>query len=100
MLAAVVFMLSQNETAQNLFLSLGYPATLVYPLAFLKIAGVIAIITHQSKLLSEWAYAGFFFVSVFALAAHIEAGVGQAYPALLAIVLIMMSYYASKSIKP
>lgn len=99
MIAAVVYMLSESEAARKTFLALGYPATLVFPLAFAKIAGVIAIITHKSKLLSEWAYAGFFFVSIFALAAHLQSGVGYFVPSLMAVLFIVVSYVFSKKLK-
>ncbi len=99
MIAAVIYMLGENEAAKGTFLALGYPASLVYPLAFAKIVGIIAIITYKSKLLSEWAYAGFFFVSIFALAAHVCSNVGHPAPALIALSLIITSYVSSKQLK-
>jgi len=99
MIAAVIYMLGEHETAQKTFLALGYPGSLVFPLAFAKIAGIIAIITRKSKLLSEWAYAGFFFISVFALAAHFESNVGHYVPSLVALLLIIVSYVSSKKLK-
>jgi len=99
MLAAVVYMLSENNAAQEMFMALGYPASLVFPLAFSKVAGIIAIITRKSKLLSEWAYAGFFFVTIFALAAHFETNVGHYIPSLVALSLIVVSYVSSKYLK-
>ena len=99
MIAAVIYMLGENEAAKATFLALGYPDSLVYPLAFAKIAGIIAIITYKSKLLSEWAYAGFFFVSIFALAAHVCSNVGHFAPSLLAVTLIIISYVTSKKLK-
>jgi len=99
MICAVLFMLGDYMGTQELFLALGYPPTLVFPLAFMKIAGIVAIITHKSKLLSEWAYAGFFFVAIFALAAHFESNVGHYAPSLVALFLIVVSYVSSKSLK-
>lgn len=62
--------LRNPEMIAGFFKSFNYPTYLVYPLAIAKILGVVAIITNRSKLLSEWAYAGFFFDAVLALYAH------------------------------
>jgi hypothetical protein len=42
------------------FPKLGFPSWLVAPLAAAKILGIIAVLSNKSKLLTEWAYAGFF----------------------------------------
>jgi len=65
---------------------MGFPAWLVYPLATAKILGVIAVLSNLSRVLKEWAYAGFFFDGVMALAAHYMAGDGVAPMALFAVV--------------
>ncbi len=66
--------------------NMGFPAWLVYPLATAKILGVVAIVSGLSRMLKEWAYAGFFFDSVMAFSAHYMAGDGQGGMALFAIV--------------
>lgn len=97
MFAAIIVMLTQNSQAQKLFTALGYPAYLIYPLAFMKLLGITAIISKQSKTFMEWAYAGFLFTSLAALASHIVTGAGSFIPALMAIVLIITSYISNKS---
>ena len=54
---------TKYEMVKGFFQSLGYPIYLIYPLATAKVLGIIAIITKKSRLLKEWAYAGFFFRS-------------------------------------
>ena len=59
MLASAGMYLFNNAEVTNIFLTLGYPAYLVIPLAILKILGVTAILTRQSQILKDLAYAGF-----------------------------------------
>ncbi len=70
---------------------MGFPAWLVYPLATAKVLGVVAVLSGLSRMLKEWAYAGFFFDSVMAFSAHYMAGDGVAGMALFAIVTTMGS---------
>lgn len=74
------------------FGTLGFPAYIIYPLAAAKTLGVIAILTGFSKILKEWAYAGFFFNFLLALSAHLNAGDGEFAFALLALSLLFISY--------
>ncbi len=80
-----------------LFNNLGYPSYIVYPLAVAKLLGLTAIWINYSKTLKEWAYAGFFFNFLLALSAHINAGDGEFAPALVALVLLGVSYYFGKN---
>lgn len=81
-----------NEMVAETFTKLGYPTYLIYPLASAKILGLIAIWTKKSNTLKEWAYAGFFFDFVLAFVAHLQAQDGEYLPALVAIVLLLVSY--------
>ncbi|MGH1336849.1 MAG: DoxX family protein [Aureispira sp.] len=81
------------------FTKLNYPAYLVYPLAVAKILGLIAIWTKKSDTLKEWAYAGFFFDVVLALLAHLYANDGEYAPALVGVVLVLVSYLFEKKVK-
>ena len=47
----------------DLIVPLGYPLYFLYIIGIWKILGVIAILIPGFKLLKEWAYAGFFFLS-------------------------------------
>ena len=62
------------EMVQGFFKMLSYPEYLVIPLAILKVLGIIAVITKLSKMLTEWAYAGFFLDAVLACTAHYTLG--------------------------
>jgi len=89
---AVIYVI-QNEMVSETFIRLGYPAYIIYPLAIVKILGIIAILTRRSKFLKEWAYAGFFFDFVLAFTGHLNAGDGEFAPALVAIILVLVSRF-------
>ncbi len=84
------------EMVSEVFTSLGYPTYIIYPLAIAKILGLIAIWTKKSQVLKEWAYAGFFFDLVLAGLAHINADDGGFVPALVGLVLLLVSYFSEK----
>ncbi len=81
---------------QEVFMALGYPTYIVIPLGIVKIAGLAAIWFGKGNPVREWAYAGFFFDFVLAFAAHIAVGDGEQIPALVATLLLAVSYFSSK----
>ena len=85
-----------HSMVSDTFTRLGYPTYIIYPLAIAKILGLVAIWTNKSNTLKEWAYAGFFFDFVLALAAHVAVQDGEYLPAIIAIVLVLVSYIYRK----
>ena len=85
-----------HEMIQGAFSSLGYPTYLIYPLATAKILGLVAIWTRMSTTLKEWAYAGFFFDTCLALAAHLSVGDGGYLFSGIGILLVLVSYIFEK----
>ena len=98
MLMSAGMYIFNNAEVSETFARLGYPTYIIYPLAIVKILGLVAIWTNQSKSLKEWAYAGFFFDFVLAFFAHIMIGDGAFAPAIVAIVLLFTSYYSWKKL--
>ena len=96
-LMCIIFLFSASmylikpDMVKGLFEMLGHPSYLVYPLAFAKILGVIAVLSNKSKMLKEWAYAGFFFDAVLAVAAHISLNDGGELLSIAAAVLVVIS---------
>ena len=78
------------------FSSLGFPTYIIYPLATLKILGLIVILGKIGSSVKEWAYAGFFFNFVLAFFAHLMVGDGEQFGALMALVLLLASYFLGK----
>jgi hypothetical protein len=88
----------QNEMIQQLFVGFGYPIYLIYPLAVLKISAVVVLLTQKESRIKELAYAGLFFDFVLAFFAHIMVGDGEQMAAILAIILLLVSYVYNKKI--
>lgn len=83
--------LRNPEMVAGFFESFDYPIYLVYPLAVAKILGIITILSNRSKLLSEWAYAGFFFDALLAFVAHWVAEDSGWSMSLIALIMIIVS---------
>ncbi len=92
---AGMYVFNHAEIAKE-FTSLGYPTYLIYPLAVAKILGIITIWLNFNKPLKEWAYAGFFYDLVLAIAAHVSVGDSEYAPASVGLVALAMSYWSWK----
>ena len=88
------------EMVVEIIRGMGYPEYIIYPLAVAKVLAVIAILTKKSEMLKEWAYAGLFFDFVLAASGHIMAGDGDYAPALVAIVVLFISYSYDRKLFP
>jgi DoxX-like family len=96
MLFSVKMYLFNYETIKGFFVELGYPIYLIYPLAILKIIGVLVLIFNFNKLVTEWAYSAFFFELVLAFFAHFMK-FHQGYEmALAGLILLLSSYFLGK----
>ena len=93
--AIEVFMFGESA---KLVSQLGFPHFIAYVLPIVKTLGVIAILTKYSKTLKEWAYAGFFFDFSLAALAHYFSGVPSPIAAIVALVLLMVSYWLDKKV--
>jgi len=82
---------TKTEMVRGFFEALGYPSYLVIPLAILKVLGIIAVLTRISKMLTEWAYAGFFLDAILAFTAHYVAQDGGYLFSVIAIVGTVVS---------
>ncbi|MEL7123838.1 MAG: DoxX family protein [Bacteroidota bacterium] len=98
MLFSATMYIVNNTAVQSAFTALGYPTYIIYPLAIAKILGVIAIWTRRSKVLTEWAYAGFFYDTLLAASAHLVAQDGSAGGAIVGMILVLVSYIYSKKV--
>jgi hypothetical protein len=70
---------------------LGFPTWLIYPMAIAKILGIVAVLVKISPILKEWAYAGLFFNSTLALAAHLAVSDGNWPLAAMALTAVIVS---------
>ena len=86
------------DMVSEMFVKLGFPVYIIYPLATLKLFGVVAIITKKSQFLKGLAYAGFFFTFILAASAHINIGDGEWTAPIFALALLIGSYVMDKNV--
>lgn len=95
---SVYMYIFNHEAVVGMFDNFGYPSYIIYPYAIAKLLGVFALWNPNFKVLKEWAYAGFFFAFVLAFFAHYMIGDGEETGALVALVLLAVSYIFNKRI--
>lgn len=100
MLVSAAFEVIAFNESVTFLAQLGFPKFIAYVLPVTKFLGAVAILTNYSKTLKEWAYAGFFFDFVLAALAHHFSGVPSSIPAIVAIVLLFISYFLDKKVRP
>lgn len=86
----------KHEAVSQMFSNFGYPSYIIYPYAIAKVLGVFALWNPNFKVIKEWAYAGFFFAFILAFFAHYMIGDGQQTAALVALILLIVSYIFNK----
>ncbi|MEO0526197.1 MAG: DoxX family protein [Bacteroidota bacterium] len=90
--------LHNYERVSGFFVNLGFPTWIIYPLAILKILGILALLSKKSTFLKELAYAGFLFDAILALVAHLMVSDGEQMGAILAIIFITISWIYDRKI--
>ena len=88
------------EMMTEVMQSFNFPGFLIYFLIIAKTLGLIAILSNIKGVLKEWAYAGFFFNFVLAFLAHYMAGDGEGAGAVVALLLLAVSYITGKQVRP
>ncbi len=83
----------QYEMVREMFISLGVPTQIIYPLAIAKLLGIIAIWFIKNPLLKKLAYLGFAIDLILAIIAHVNAGDGGAFGPAVPLVLLAISYW-------
>lgn len=98
MLLAIVNYHLQYETMSGFFAAFGYPPYIVYPLAYLKLAALIAIATNIYRNLKDIAYGAYFINMVAATYAHLLAGDNPVH-AYVGLMVIPISYILSNRVR-
>ncbi len=81
------------EMTSDMFISLGVPTEIIYPLAIAKLVGVAALWVIDNKFIKTAAYLGFAVDLTLAIIAHIIAGDGGAFGPITPLVLLATSYF-------
>ena len=92
MLFSISMYIFKHDDIVMAFTSFGYPTYLIYPYAVAKLLGLVVLWLPNFKTLKEWAYSAFFFAFILAFFAHYMIGDGEQMGALIAIILLMVSY--------
>lgn len=98
-LGGAAFYLTQKGVVVDMLGGLGYPAYLVVLLPIVKILGPLAILVRKPVALSDLAYGGMFFHLLLAISAHINAGDGGFGPALVGLVLLLVSFFTQNAVR-
>jgi hypothetical protein len=88
------------EMVKELMTGFGFPTYIIYFLIIAKSLGLIAILSNIKGVVKEWAYAGFFFNFLLAFLAHYMAGDGEGAGAAVALLLLAISYFTGKQVRP
>ena len=98
MLGSAGMYIFNNAEVVQAFTNLGFPTWIIYPLATAKLLGLVAIWSRKSKTLLNLAYAGFFYNFILASSAHIAVADGEFFGALMALVLLGVSFFSQRSL--
>ncbi len=98
MLFSAVMYFVMHDMVSEMFESLGVSTAVIYPLAIAKILGLIAIWTNKSRLLKELAYLGFAIDFILAIVTHTMANDGGAIAAVIALVMLLISYWYNRKV--
>lgn len=94
--SALIYIFYQDDVAATFEQQLGFPTWLIFPMAVAKLGAVFMLLSKFSKPLTEWAYAGLTFNLLLAVGAHVSMREEQAFQALLALLLVLISYFTWK----
>lgn len=89
---AITYFVNYPMTSE-MFISLGVPTEIIYPLAVLKILGVLAIWIIKNPIIKSLAYLGFALDFSLAIIAHLIAGDGGAFGPIIPLILLAISYF-------
>ncbi|SDR79378.1 DoxX-like family protein [Polaribacter sp. KT25b] len=88
-----------HEEVAKMFTRFGYSTDIIYPYAVAKIVGVIALWYTGNNTVKLFAYLGFFIAFTLAIIAHLTIKDGEQTAAIVAMVLLIASYFSDKKIR-
>jgi hypothetical protein len=92
----------REATGQEVMAHLGYPMYAMFIFGVAKILGALALLQSTSRIVKEWAYAGFTinFVGAFASRAFVGDATGLLIPPLVALAILFITYFLWKKARP
>lgn len=98
MMMSVVSYHINHDGMAMMFVAFGYPAYLVYPLAYLKLIGIIVVITNRYNNLKELVYATYYINMILAFVVHVVAE-NFYWHAVLGLICVPISYIYSNKVR-
>jgi len=98
MMMSVVSYHINHDGMAMMFVAFGYPAYLVYPLAYLKLIGIIVVITNRYNNLKDWVYATYYINMILAFVVHVVAE-NFYWHAVLGLICVPISYIYSNKVR-
>ena len=92
MMSGVMYLLNQEFIAAE-YIALGYPVYVMYFNAAAKLLGGFAIVLPTERYVKEFAYAGYLYICILAILAHLMVNDGKYGGALVALILWGFSYW-------
>ncbi len=87
-----------HDVVKGMFEGIQFPTYLIYPMGVAKFLGIIAIWFSKSKIIKEWAYAGFVFNFLLAISAHLNVNDGEYLAAVIALLFVIASYIYNRKL--
>lgn len=98
LVSGIAYLFKTAEAAKE-FTALGFPLHIIVPLGIAKAIAALVLLNNHYKKLVEWAYAGLFFDFILALSAHFMIGDGKYTPAIIALLLLSISYHYKDQVR-
>ena len=98
LVSGTAYLFNTADVAKE-FTALGFPLYIIVPLGIAKGVAALVLLNNHYKKLVEWAYAGLFFDFILALSAHFMIGDGKYAPAVIAILLLSISYHYKDQVR-
>ena len=98
LVSGIAYLFKIADVAKE-FTALGFPLYIIVPLGIAKAIAALVLLNNQYKKLVEWAYAGLFFDFILALSAHLMIGDGEYVPAIIASLLLSISYHYKDQVR-
>lgn len=87
------FYVMQPDMAAAAYADLGYPTYIMSVMMVVKPLAALAILLRRPIWLSDLAYAGMFYHLILAVSAHVNVADGGYIPAVVGIVLLLVSFF-------
>jgi len=99
-LGGATFYITSHDMVAGMYEGLlRYPTYIIWPLAILKIVAAVMILWRPSTFLSDFAYAAMFWHLLLAASAHLAAGDPGWPPAIVAWVLLIVSFLTQNRVR-